>query len=277
MHSVPHHSLDIAASALVCSSAFMPPVRIPPQQWLHSLPFTMSEIYPAISSEGAPDCGRPHSARSACRRPGFHDDDGYALLCGPLAETPRSHARRTAAVEPVCVAARGYGHNGRPPKQFERPRSRSAVACERLHRRGERRSWPRRSDAIDPPSPAKPRSGGSRSSGVVSCGSRRCRRLARLRHTLVQADRRRRAHRTAAVLGKIALAGAAGCSRCAVVAITGLVENRFGFGVPEIAAAQPLQILGRKRSASPEVLRFSQLRMQPARERRKRRWSWRIV
>jgi CRISPR-associated endonuclease/helicase Cas3 len=85
MHSVPHHSMDVAASALVLHSAFKLSIAIAPATLaalvaLHDVgkftrPFQakVPELWP--------------SGLGAFRMPppGFHDDDGYTLLCGPLA------------------------------------------------------------------------------------------------------------------------------------------------------------------------------------------------
>src|SRR3954451_19210453 len=129
MHSVPHHSLDVAASALVLLSAFKPPITIAP-----------ATVAALIALHDVGKFTRPFQAKvpklwplalGAFRMPppGFHDDDGYALLCGPLAKHLDNLFAEwlVSSRRPLLRAV--TGHHGRPPKQFNRPQLSAAVAC----------------------------------------------------------------------------------------------------------------------------------------------------
>jgi CRISPR-associated endonuclease/helicase Cas3 len=63
------------------------------------------------------------------KRPGFHDQDGYTLLCGKLAGRLDSLflGWRPSSRWPLLRAV--TGHHGRPPPQFDKPELPSAVAC----------------------------------------------------------------------------------------------------------------------------------------------------
>ena len=129
MHSVPHHSLDVAASALVLASVFKSPVPIAPTTVaalvaLHDVgkftrPFQakVPELWPtALGAFRLPP-------------PSFHDDDGYVLLCGPLA----GHLDQLFAGWPLSsrrpLLRAVTGHHGRPPQGFDKPLLSETVAC----------------------------------------------------------------------------------------------------------------------------------------------------
>ncbi|MGH7046613.1 MAG: CRISPR-associated helicase Cas3' [Stellaceae bacterium] len=131
MHSVPHHSLDVAASALVLLSALRPPVAVPAASLialvaLHDIgkftrPFQakVPKLWPA----GLGVCDPPPAGH-------WHDDDGYALLCGALSrrlDPLFAHWRAPASRFPLLRAV--TGHHGRPPRQFQNPTLPQSVAC----------------------------------------------------------------------------------------------------------------------------------------------------
>jgi CRISPR-associated endonuclease/helicase Cas3 len=132
MHSVPHHSLDVAASAYVLLSPFRVPVSVPAPTLaalvaLHDIgkftrPFQakVQKLWPpALGAFETPPPGPPH------------DDAGFALLCGVLADRLDPlfiNWRLPSTRQPLFRAV--TGHHGRPPREtdsFELPR---AVACE---------------------------------------------------------------------------------------------------------------------------------------------------
>jgi CRISPR-associated endonuclease/helicase Cas3 len=130
MHSVPHHSLDVAASGLILLTAFGCPISVPEAALAALLAFHDIGKFTRPFQAKVPDLWPP-SLGPYEQRPGFHDDAGYALLCGALA--PRVGRlfidwRRQSARRPLFRAV--TGHHGRPPRQFESPVLPSAVACE---------------------------------------------------------------------------------------------------------------------------------------------------
>jgi CRISPR-associated endonuclease/helicase Cas3 len=131
MHSVPHHSLDVAASAMVLLETFRTPVPIPAATLatlvaLHDIgkftrPFQakVPALWPTVLGEPSGRLAR------------FHDDDGYALLCGALKQRlDRLFAgwRPPSSRYPLFRAV--TGHHGRPPNQFDTPTLPSSVACD---------------------------------------------------------------------------------------------------------------------------------------------------
>jgi CRISPR-associated endonuclease/helicase Cas3 len=130
MHSVPHHSLDVAACALVLLDAYRPPVPVPNTTLaalvaLHDVgkftrPFQAK--VPALWPRSLGSFSQPP--------PGFHDDAGYALLCGalkrrvdPLFASWKSFSSRQSLFRAVT------GHHGRPPREFDTPDLGRKVAC----------------------------------------------------------------------------------------------------------------------------------------------------
>ncbi|MGE0258101.1 MAG: CRISPR-associated helicase Cas3' [Alphaproteobacteria bacterium] len=129
MHSVPHHSLDVAASALVLLSAFRPPVAIAPATLTALVALHDVGKFTRPFQAKVPELWPPALGAFRMPPPGFHDDDGYALLCGPLAgRIDQLFAGwLPSGRRPLLRAV--TGHHGRPPKQFERPQLPTAVAC----------------------------------------------------------------------------------------------------------------------------------------------------
>jgi CRISPR-associated endonuclease/helicase Cas3 len=128
MHSVPHHSLDVAASAFVLLSAFRPPIAIEKAALamlvaLHDIGKFSRPFQAKVPKLWPPALG-PYE-----KRPGFHDKDGYVLLCGKLAGRLDSLflGWRPSSRWPLLRAV--TGHHGRPPPQFDKPELPSAVAC----------------------------------------------------------------------------------------------------------------------------------------------------
>jgi CRISPR-associated endonuclease/helicase Cas3 len=133
MHSVPHHSLDVAASAFVLLTAFRAPIDVPDATLaflvaLHDIG-KFTRPFQAKVPELWPSSLGPYE-----RRAGFHDDDGYVLLCGKLAghldrlflecQGWRLPSTRRSLLRAVT------GHHGRPPRQFDKPELPRSVACD---------------------------------------------------------------------------------------------------------------------------------------------------
>jgi len=156
MHSVPHHCLDVAAAATVLLPIFPPPINIPAASVvaliaLHDVgkftrPFQakVQALWPTASLGpfNTPPAGYPH------------DQTGYALMTGPLAEliAPLFGNWTAAARQPLLRAV--AGHHGRV-----RPLSRSERLCCHV-------AWPARPALRRPPSSLS-----------------RCSRCLRLRHS----------------------------------------------------------------------------------------------
>ncbi len=128
MHSVPHHSLDVAASAFVLLSAFRCSIDVEKAALamlvaLHDIGKFTRPFQAKVPELWPPSLG-PYE-----KRPGFHDQDGYTLLCGKLAgRLDRLFAGwRPSSRWPLLRAV--TGHHGRPPPQFDKPELPSAVAC----------------------------------------------------------------------------------------------------------------------------------------------------
>jgi CRISPR-associated endonuclease/helicase Cas3 len=130
MHSVPHHCLDVAASATILLDAFRPPVAVPAAALstlvaFHdigkfTLPFQakVEELWPQSLGD------------FPGRLPGFHDDAGYAMLCGALSRSvDRLFLNWRAASSRYPLYRAVTGHHGRPPEQFETPDLPRSVAC----------------------------------------------------------------------------------------------------------------------------------------------------
>jgi CRISPR-associated endonuclease/helicase Cas3 len=130
MHSVPHHSLDVAASALVLLDAYRAPVPAPSCTLaalvaLHDIGKFTRPFQAKVPALWPPSLG-PFSQSP----PGFHDDAGYALLCGalkrsvdPLFADWKSASSRYPLFRAVT------GHHGRPPREFDTPDLGRKVAC----------------------------------------------------------------------------------------------------------------------------------------------------
>ena len=130
MHSVPHHSLDVAASAMVLLSAFRPPVDVPAATLaalvaLHDIGKFTRPFQWKVQKLWPPSLGP-----LAQPPPGFHDDAGYALLCGALKEHVDPLFAEWNSVRPRRAMFRAVtGHHGRPPHEFDTPELGSKVAC----------------------------------------------------------------------------------------------------------------------------------------------------
>jgi CRISPR-associated endonuclease/helicase Cas3 len=129
MHSAPHHSLDVAASGLVLLTAFPAPVAVPDAALAALLACHDIGKFTRPFQAKVPELW-PRSLGPYGKRAGFHDDDGYTMLCGPLARRLdllflgwRGRTARWPLLRAVT------GHHGRPPRQFENPQLSPAVAC----------------------------------------------------------------------------------------------------------------------------------------------------
>ena len=130
MHSVPHHSLDVAASAMVLLAAFRPPVAVP-----------AATLAALVALHDIGKFTRPFQAKVPCLwppslgpflqpPPGFHDDAGYALLCGALKRHVDPLFAEWKSARPRWAMFRSVtGHHGRPPHEFDTPDLGSKVAC----------------------------------------------------------------------------------------------------------------------------------------------------
>jgi CRISPR-associated endonuclease/helicase Cas3 len=130
MHSVPHHSLDVAASAMMLLTAFRPPVDVPAETLAALVALHDVGKFTRPFQAKVPERWPPALGPFVQPPPGFHDDAGYALLCGAL----KRH------VDPLFVDWRGAGsryalfravtgHHGRPPRDFVTPDLGQKVAC----------------------------------------------------------------------------------------------------------------------------------------------------
>ena len=129
MHSVPHHSLDVAACALVLLEAYRPPVPVASKTLatlvaLHDIGKFTRPFQAKVRALWPPSLG-PFELRS-----GYHDDAGYALLCGALKRSVDplfAHWKSLSSRLPLFRAV--TGHHGRPPEQFDTPDLGRKVAC----------------------------------------------------------------------------------------------------------------------------------------------------
>jgi CRISPR-associated endonuclease/helicase Cas3 len=130
MHSVPHHSLDVAASATVLLTAFRPPVDVPTEALAALVALHDVGKFTRPFQAKDPELWPPSLGAFVEPPLGFHDDAGYALLCGalkrhvdPLFVEWRSAGSRHALFRAVT------GHHGRPPRDFDTPDLGQKVAC----------------------------------------------------------------------------------------------------------------------------------------------------
>jgi CRISPR-associated endonuclease/helicase Cas3 len=130
MHSVPHHSLDVAASAMVLLTAFLPPVNLPAETLAALVALHDVGKFTRPFQAKVPELWPQSLGPFVQPPPGFHDDAGYALLCGalkrhvdPLFVAWRSPGSRYALFRAVT------GHHGRPPRDFDTPDLGQKVAC----------------------------------------------------------------------------------------------------------------------------------------------------
>ncbi len=131
MHSVAHHSLDVAAVASVLLEAFAPPVQVESTTVtgllaLHDIgKFTrtfqakVKSLWPtALGPYAEPPAGYPH------------DDAGFSLLSGPLANLlDPLFAAWSSRASRIPLLRAIAGHHGRPPHEPDRPDLPSKVAC----------------------------------------------------------------------------------------------------------------------------------------------------
>jgi CRISPR-associated endonuclease/helicase Cas3 len=131
MHSVPHHSLDVAASATVLLETVRLPVAVP-----------KTALVALIACHDIGKFTRPFQAKARelwpsamlgefpGELPGYHDDHGYAMLCGKLGRRldrlfdgwpPSARRDLFRAVT---------GHHGRPPQSPTEREPPRAVACD---------------------------------------------------------------------------------------------------------------------------------------------------
>jgi CRISPR-associated endonuclease/helicase Cas3 len=130
MHSVPHHSLDVAASATVLLTAFRPPVDVPTETLAALVALHDVGKFTRPFQAKVPELWPPSLGPFVQPPPGFHDDAGYAVLCGalkrhvdPLFVEWRSAGSRFALFRAVT------GHHGRPPREFDTPDLGEKIAC----------------------------------------------------------------------------------------------------------------------------------------------------
>ena len=131
MHSVPHHSLDVAASAAVLVPVFRPPVAVPGGALIALTAFHDLGKFTRPFQAKVPDLW-PLSLGAFTQPPaGFqHDDAGFVLLSGSLAgRFDRLFAgwRSSSARDPFFRAV--TGHHGRPPRPLGMDDLPRAVAC----------------------------------------------------------------------------------------------------------------------------------------------------
>src|SRR5215469_8238616 len=86
MHSVPHHSLDVAASALVLLTGFRPPMDVPAATLAALVALHDVGKFTRPFQAKVPELWPRSLGPFVQPPPGFHDDAGYALLCGALAQ-----------------------------------------------------------------------------------------------------------------------------------------------------------------------------------------------
>jgi CRISPR-associated endonuclease/helicase Cas3 len=130
MQSVPHHSLDVAASATVLLTAFRPPVDVPMETLAALVALHDIGKFTRPFQAKVPELWPPSLGPFVQPPPGFHDDAGYVLLCGalqrhvdPLFARWRTGGSRYALFRAVT------GHHGRPPREFDIPDLGQRVAC----------------------------------------------------------------------------------------------------------------------------------------------------
>ncbi len=132
MHSAPHHSLDVAACAMVLLPAFPPPADIPAATLaalvaLHDIGKFTRPFQAKVPELWPPSLGpftQPHG--------GFHGDDGYSLLRGALGRylDPLFGGWRPASRWAMFRAV--TGHHGRPPQEpvfLDLPPAKACPVC----------------------------------------------------------------------------------------------------------------------------------------------------
>ncbi|HET9848464.1 MAG TPA: CRISPR-associated helicase Cas3' [Candidatus Dormibacteraeota bacterium] len=130
MHSVPHHSLDVAACALVLLEAYRAPAAVPNSTLAALVAFHDVGKFTRPFQAKVPALWPPSLGPFSQPPPGFHDDAGYALLCGALKRfvDPLFADWKTASSRyPLFRAV--TGHHGRPPREFDTPELGRKVAC----------------------------------------------------------------------------------------------------------------------------------------------------
>jgi CRISPR-associated endonuclease/helicase Cas3 len=130
MHSVPHHSLDVAASALLLLNAFRVPVAVPGTALAALIAFHDIGKFTRPFQAKVPELWPPSLGDFPGKLAGFHDDAGYVLLCGALKRrVDRLFVNWSAANSRYSLFRAVTGHHGRPPNQFETPELPRSVAC----------------------------------------------------------------------------------------------------------------------------------------------------
>ena len=143
MHSVPHHSLDVAACALLVARVSRPPAGVEAATLatlvaLHDVG-KFTRTFQGKVGALWPDCLGPFTPPRA----GWpHDDADYALLSGPLARRLDGLFGATPPFSrwsPILTAI--AGHHGRPPRGSQAasramsPAPHASRSLERLSRR----------------------------------------------------------------------------------------------------------------------------------------------
>jgi CRISPR-associated endonuclease/helicase Cas3 len=130
MHSVPHHSLDVAASASVLLSALRAPVAMPLTALAALIAFHDIGKFTRPFQAKVPELWPPSLGNFPGKLAGFHDDAGYALMCGVLKQrVDRLFVNWSAANSRYPLFRAVTGHHGRPPCQFVTPDLPRSVAC----------------------------------------------------------------------------------------------------------------------------------------------------
>jgi CRISPR-associated endonuclease/helicase Cas3 len=130
MHSVPHHSLDVAASASVLLSALRAPVATPLTGLAALIAFHDIGKFTRPFQAKVPELWPSSLGDFPGKLAGFHDDAGYALMCGALKQrVDHLFVNWSAANSRYPLFRAVTGHHGRPPYQFATPDLPRSVAC----------------------------------------------------------------------------------------------------------------------------------------------------
>jgi CRISPR-associated endonuclease/helicase Cas3 len=131
MHSVPHHCLDVAASAAVLLTAFRIPVAVPTSALAALIAFHDIGKFTRPFQAKVPELWPPLLGEFQGKLAGFHDDAGYALLSGALKRRlDPLFVNWPAANSRYALFRAVTGHHGRPPCQFAMPDLPRSVACD---------------------------------------------------------------------------------------------------------------------------------------------------
>jgi len=131
MHSVAHHSLDVAAAATMLLEELRPPERIAPQTLVTLVALHDIGKFTRNFQAKVPDLWPPLLGPYAPPLAGYpHDETGYALLAGPLSAQLAplfAHWQHKAQRWPLLRAI--TGHHGRPPLEPQQTMLPEGIAC----------------------------------------------------------------------------------------------------------------------------------------------------